>query len=318
MASLTWQRTNGPAQVFDMQGAEVSIGRDPSSLIRLDAVSVSKRHAVVRVAGDGYTLVDVGSSNGTTVNGRRVTTSALRDGDRLEIGTETLVFRASGASAADAPRARRPGRPVMIGAGAIVMVALAIGVAIVLRGTPAGPSGAPGGGSVPPAPPASERPAGAPPEATQTAPAAAAPATSAPAATTAGLAAAPVAPAAAPAVPAAPAPALPSGDPGVLYDSAMAEIRGGRLVEARRLLLAAILRDSQNPSTRERLRQVEAAIQSQVDHHFAAGQRAFNYLRFDDAVVEWEQVVGMTEQNDPRRRQAQAGIAQARARLAQK
>lgn len=312
MASLTWQRTNGPAQVFDLQGAEISIGRDPSSLIRLDAVSVSKRHAVVRVAGDGYTLVDVGSSNGTTVNGKRVTTSALSDGDRLEIGTETLVFRASGAAAADAPRAGRPRRSVMIGAGAIVTVALAIGVAIVLRGTPEAPSAAPAGGS---APPASERPAGAPPEATQAAPPAAAPATSTPAAAPAAPAAAPTTPAAAPA---APAPALPSGDPGVLYDTAMAEIRGGRLVEARRLLLAAVLRDSQNPSTRERLRQVEAAIQSQVDRHFAAGQRAFTYLRFDDAIVEWEQVVGMTEQNDPRRRQAQAGIAQARARLAQK
>ena len=72
------------------------IGRDPSSAVWLDAASVSRRHAVVRVADvSGPVIIeDLGSTNGTYVGRRRVTSAELQDADRIRIGDVTLVFRA--------------------------------------------------------------------------------------------------------------------------------------------------------------------------------------------------------------------------------
>ena len=303
MAKLIWHRSNGGSQVFDVPGGEVTIGRDAGNTVWLDSGSVSKRHAILRISGDGGSITDLGSSNGTRLNGQPIKTGALHDGDHLEIGTEKLVFRAAGGAPATvmtAPSAG-PSRAVVIGGAAVIGIAVIATVVLVV----AGPSGGRGG-----APAAAPDPSAAPPSA-------APPAATAPAAAVAGDPAA-ASPQAIPSDPSAAPSGLPSNDPGVLYDRAMSEIRGGRFVEARRLLFAAAQRDPNNPTPHERLLQVEAAIQSLIDRHLAAGQRAFNYLRFDEAIAEWEQVAGMADASDPRRRQALTGIAQARARLAQK
>jgi len=307
MAKLIWHRSNGGSQVFDVPGGEVTIGRDAGNTVWLDSGSVSKRHAILRISGDGGSITDLGSSNGTRLNGQPIKTGALHDGDHLEIGTEKLVFRAAGGAPATvmtAPSAG-PSRAVVIGGAAVIGIAVIATVVLVV----AGPSGGRGGAPAAASDPSATTPSGATPSAAT--PAAAAPAAidGVPAAT---------APQATPADPDAAPRGLPSNDPGVLYDRAMSEIRGGRFVEARRLLFAAAQRDPNNPTPHERLLQVEAAIQSLIDRHLAAGQRAFNYLRFDEAIAEWEQVAGMADASDPRRRQALTGIAQARARLAQK
>ena len=108
---------------------------------------------------------------------------------------------------------------------------------------------------------------------------------------------------------------LPSHDPVALYEMALAHVKGDRLVEARRLLQGALRLDPNNGSTQQRLREVEATIQVRADQHMAAGQRAFTYLRFDDAIVEWEQVMSMVPATDPRYQQAAAGVRRARERL---
>jgi pSer/pThr/pTyr-binding forkhead associated (FHA) protein len=68
-------------------------GRHPDSDIFLDDVTVSRRHAEVVHAGDGYRLRDVGSLNGTYLNRERIESEAtLQNGDELQIGKFKLVF----------------------------------------------------------------------------------------------------------------------------------------------------------------------------------------------------------------------------------
>ena len=54
--------------------------------------NVSRRHAEVRRIGDGYSLVDLGSTNGTEVNGQRIQETALMNGDVIGVGTTSITF----------------------------------------------------------------------------------------------------------------------------------------------------------------------------------------------------------------------------------
>lgn len=75
-------------------GAHV-IGRDPDVEVRLDAATVSRRHARVVVDSDRVVLEDSGSKNGTFRDSERVSTEPVElfDGDHLRIGSLRLVFR---------------------------------------------------------------------------------------------------------------------------------------------------------------------------------------------------------------------------------
>jgi DNA-binding winged helix-turn-helix (wHTH) protein len=71
------------------------IGRDPSSVLCLDASSVSRRHAEIVVSGSGASLRDLGSKNGTYRGETRVQGEVpLADGDQIRIGTVSVQFRA--------------------------------------------------------------------------------------------------------------------------------------------------------------------------------------------------------------------------------
>jgi uncharacterized RDD family membrane protein YckC len=71
----------------------LSIGRDPSNDLVLPDAMVSRRHAVVEWRGSQFYLRDCNSSNGSLVNGDRVSEKGLRDGDLVAIGTARLLFR---------------------------------------------------------------------------------------------------------------------------------------------------------------------------------------------------------------------------------
>jgi len=74
----------------------IAIGRAANAAIRLSETSVSRQHAEVRPTGDGgWVVVDLGSTNGTRVNGSGVTERRLADGDILLIGDTTIRFEAS-------------------------------------------------------------------------------------------------------------------------------------------------------------------------------------------------------------------------------
>jgi hypothetical protein len=73
----------------------LTIGRLPESNIVLADPNVSRAHAEIRPQGLGYVLVDLGSTNGTRVNGVRVSEHALADGDEIACGNTRMRFEAS-------------------------------------------------------------------------------------------------------------------------------------------------------------------------------------------------------------------------------
>lgn len=70
----------------------VVLGRSREADVRVSDVNVSRRHAEVRQEGAGYWIVDLGSTNGLEVNGKRTDRARLRDGDRIVLGATEIVF----------------------------------------------------------------------------------------------------------------------------------------------------------------------------------------------------------------------------------
>jgi hypothetical protein len=70
----------------------VVIGRSREADIRVSDVNVSRRHAELRQDGTAYLIVDLGSTNGVEVNGKRTDRAKVRDGDRITIGSTEIVF----------------------------------------------------------------------------------------------------------------------------------------------------------------------------------------------------------------------------------
>jgi len=73
----------------------IVIGRASDADVRLTDTSVSRRHAELRRSGDSWVIVDLGSTNGTRVNGAGVRERRLSDGDTIAVGDATLRFEAS-------------------------------------------------------------------------------------------------------------------------------------------------------------------------------------------------------------------------------
>ncbi len=73
----------------------VTVGRMPDSTIVLADPNVSRNHAEVRPHGDGYVVVDLGSTNGTRVNGVKISQHTLADGDEITFGSTRIDFTAS-------------------------------------------------------------------------------------------------------------------------------------------------------------------------------------------------------------------------------
>ncbi|MCU0725343.1 MAG: sigma 54-interacting transcriptional regulator [Planctomycetes bacterium] len=98
-------------------GAEpATIGRTKDNAVCVDDPASSRRHCRVEPYRDGYRLVDLGSHNGTRVNGKKVDKKILESGDRIEIGATVVYFRvdpvptAEGKPAKEAPPRDEPDR----------------------------------------------------------------------------------------------------------------------------------------------------------------------------------------------------------------
>ncbi len=76
----------------EVTSPSVVLGRSREADVRVADVNVSRRHAEVRQEGAGYWIVDLGSTNGVEVNGKRVDRARLRDGDRIVLGSTEVVF----------------------------------------------------------------------------------------------------------------------------------------------------------------------------------------------------------------------------------
>ena len=83
---------------FLMDGANI-IGRAPDATVQIDSPGVSRLHARIRIENGVATLEDLGSKNGTHLNGTRIDSpTALADADEIRLGTIVLTFRSSLAS----------------------------------------------------------------------------------------------------------------------------------------------------------------------------------------------------------------------------
>ena len=72
---------------------KISIGRSPSSEVVLKEAKVSRRHAEIEPTAGKYMLLDLESSNGTYVGGKKVTEYALQPGDEIVIGNTKIIFK---------------------------------------------------------------------------------------------------------------------------------------------------------------------------------------------------------------------------------
>ncbi len=100
MGLLVVRRGPNAGSTYVLDQDSTTLGRHPDSDIFLDDVTVSRRHALVRRAPDGYEVDDVGSLNGTYVDHRRIDSASLHDLAELQVGRYVLTFVLGGGESA--------------------------------------------------------------------------------------------------------------------------------------------------------------------------------------------------------------------------
>jgi hypothetical protein len=90
------QLDDGSNRTYSLKQGGNVVGRGQDADFRLPDTGVSRRHLEITWDGQSATLADLGSTNGTTVNGTPVQTWQLADGDVVRIGHSSLVFRTQG------------------------------------------------------------------------------------------------------------------------------------------------------------------------------------------------------------------------------
>src|SRR5688572_19469555 len=122
-------------------GGPTAIGRAPECDISVQGEEISRRHALVKPTPDGLSVEDLGSANGTYVNGKRVQQAFLNAGDELKLDTVRFIVVAPGMEMAqqtarlatvDAPPVRAPAHgtskwvPIMLAVAALLMIVVMI------------------------------------------------------------------------------------------------------------------------------------------------------------------------------------------------
>lgn len=110
MARLTIIPPEGERRTVQLRASN-TLGRHPDSTVQVLDRLASKEHCEIAQSGQGYVLRDLGSLNGTFVNGERVSEHVLQQGDEIYVGSTCVVFEAEGASARPAPGAMQPAQP---------------------------------------------------------------------------------------------------------------------------------------------------------------------------------------------------------------
>ena len=94
--AATSRLVSGDGRTYPLSIGSTVIGRGDQANLRLPDVGISRRHARLDFDGGQVVLTDLGSTNGTMVNGQRVSAVALNPGDMIQLGTTTLTFRVDG------------------------------------------------------------------------------------------------------------------------------------------------------------------------------------------------------------------------------
>ncbi len=92
VAKITLLSGPGAGAGFAIDRERVIVGRGPGVDRAFDDPSMSRQHAAIEFSGTGFRLRDLGSTNGTLLNGQAVQSAELRHGDRFEIGGQTFVL----------------------------------------------------------------------------------------------------------------------------------------------------------------------------------------------------------------------------------
>ncbi len=98
-ASLVVVGGKSAGRVYGLLSAECLIGRSPNATVIVADRAVSSRHAVIRRQGKGHELIDLGSTNGTLLNGARLradSSAELHPGDLIQVADVSLVYLAEG------------------------------------------------------------------------------------------------------------------------------------------------------------------------------------------------------------------------------
>jgi pSer/pThr/pTyr-binding forkhead associated (FHA) protein len=82
-----------PFATIELGPDPIDIGRAEGCAVRLDVPSLSRRHAMIEWNGETHVLTDLNSSNGTRVNGVRITSHALGHRDRIALGDALFTYR---------------------------------------------------------------------------------------------------------------------------------------------------------------------------------------------------------------------------------
>jgi predicted component of type VI protein secretion system len=306
-----WERSGGRPVEFPVEGRRpITIGRDATSTIVLPSTFVSRAHARFQYQDGKFLIEDLGSANGTRVNGAPVAVSVVVPGDTIEIGEERLVFR-DGAARPSGPQAAPAGGQRKGLRLALVAAITALGMTAVMMfmlqpepsltpapdaQSPAAPAGGVGSG-----------PAGAgAPGSTGTPVAAGAPAGGpAPAAVTRGESES---------VKQVLREAQIAGVKPVdaLYDRGVLQYQAGRFRDAADLFAAVVARDKNHEAAPRMLRDAQGRIERGVAERLARADSLFTQLRFEEAILQWEEVLQMVDSADLRAAAARSGIDRAR------
>jgi len=93
---LVMFKADGQRKDVPITGPVTVLGRGEDCNLRLPVVDVSRRHCELRLSGDKLTVKDLGSSNGTYVNNKRINEAGLDAGDRLVIGPVVFTVQIDG------------------------------------------------------------------------------------------------------------------------------------------------------------------------------------------------------------------------------
>lgn len=107
MPKLQVSLPDGSETTHELGENEISIGRIEENMLQIEDASVSSRHAILTLRGPDYVLMDIGSTNGTRVNGQDLapdTEVPLKDGDNVRFGhVETIYVSEHAATAQPLP-----------------------------------------------------------------------------------------------------------------------------------------------------------------------------------------------------------------------